>query len=272
MKKYGVTKAFPIPLFLAVVADDASQSISFAMYQASPLAPDRALQPWAFGARECLSPNGKAALQLLDTLVFRPTEIENVLAPKEIAPYNNVYFCMESWGKFNRPFNKMMESYGGKEPGGLYLRRSSQSCFAQLLIPFPDSKWEDMALRLTVNQEAGYWLDLGGVPVQVENTNEAYSAFAAEIFPSIEATLQEVTVGKDQTQGLTFTVKPAKEGVRIYLKSDAGYMPLTECLTDAQGVATARISTRDMLEGEQATVEAGFKWVSNMARTVVKVA
>lgn len=272
MKKYGITKTFSIPLFLAVVVNDAEQSISFAMYQPTPISEHTDLSAWKFGEKLCLSPRGDAAFELIDLMTFKPAEIANVLSPKEIAPYNNVYFCMESYGRFVRPFNKMMDSYAGKEPGGLFLRRSSQSCFAQLLIPFPDSKWEDMALRLTVNAEAGYWLDIGKAPVEVGNSKEGYDAFSADVFPTIAAETPEVNVAQDSVTTLGFAVTPAKAGVRLYFKTDAGYLPITEVETDAAGKASVRFSARDLLPGDQASVEAGFKWVSNVARTVVKVA
>ncbi|MEN7527838.1 hypothetical protein [Cupriavidus sp. DL-D2] len=269
MKDFAYSVGLEVPVFLAVQMDKARQLVVLHAYEVARDGdfPER----FTIGADYTPSPfNPEIKLHRTSSLTIDFRNLRELVGEKELTPFSNIYFPVSDRGELRAPFNKMAASYALKEPGGRYLQRTSTGVVGQLCVPFPDARFEDCGLRLTAYPELGLFVE-GATPREMTNTHEAFQAFVQNLMPQLVAATPEIDVTPLAPVTVQFQLTPPRAGVKVHLKSDMGYLPKRELVTDAAGRITAKIWALSLDAGDEFDVEAGFKWYSNIARTRVKV-
>lgn len=185
------------------------------------------------------------------------------LALKELAARDNIYVVADAAGYLEPFYNKMAVSSIIKSSGYDHARKKNKHVIGQIYIPFADANISECSARITYSEEGGYESN-----VTIDRNVEDFGAFFDEVSPTLKA---EVVSSGIKVQVIDSLQAPiAKAGVKIYAKTDGGQLVFSEKTTDATGAAVFKLLTPGFEQGDEATVEFGFKWVSNLAR--VKVA
>jgi len=186
------------------------------------------------------------------------------LALKELSARDNVYILADDNGFIEPFYNKMAQSFSIKASGYIHTNTKNKHAIGQIYIPFADSSIDDCSVRITYGEEYGYISN-------VEITEEVidFGKFFNDVSPTLTATKQSDGSIKVQITD-SFMTPIQKPGVKIYAKTDGGQLVFNEKTTKEDGSATFKLLTTGFEPGEEATVEFGFKWSSNLAR--VKVA
>lgn len=186
------------------------------------------------------------------------------LGLKELSARDNIYILADKKGNIQPFYNKMADSFLTKSSGYAHIRSKNMTCIAQIYIPFADSPMSDCAVRITYNEDFGYECNQN---ISTEVTD--FGAFFNEVSPTLTATKQGD--GSIKVQIVDSIMTPIqKAGVKIYAKTDGGQLVFNEKVTKEDGTASFKLLTTGFEAGDEATVEFGFKWSSNLAR--VKVA
>ena len=182
------------------------------------------------------------------------------LAAKELSARDNIYVVADSFGKIDPFYNKMAESFGVKASGYDHARKLDKHVIGQIYIPFRDAQISECSVRITYGEEIGYQSNL-----EIKEVVRDFAAFFSLVSPTLKAVVTdsgdiEVSLVNSQTKPIR------REGVKIYAKTDGGFLPFVERLTNADGKALFRYMPLGLLTGEAVMVEFGFKWSSNLAR------
>jgi hypothetical protein len=186
------------------------------------------------------------------------------VALKELSARDNIYVIADSEGVIQPFYNKMAESYYTKSSGYDHIRKQNKFAIGQIYIPFADATIDECSVRITYGEEFGY-------ESNVEITEEVtdFGKFFNDVSPTLTATKESNGTIKVQiTDSLGAPIK--KAGVKLYAKTDGGQLVFNEKSTNEGGNASFKLLTAGFEAGDEATVEFGFKWSSNLAR--VKVA
>jgi hypothetical protein len=235
MKKIGITKAPQSPFNFGVGVEVLDSSVRFYTYNAEG--------------------------QTIDSRVF---DFESKpLGLKELHVQNNIYVVADADGILEPYYNKMLASYFEKSSGYKHITKKNKNVIGQIYIPFWDSSVADCALRLTYS-EPGYTCN---VPVTDHDVLD-YKGFFFSVMPTIKAALEgdRITVQLVDENGADLK----RPGVKIYAKTDGGQLVFNERSTDADGKAVFKLLTQGFEPSDVATVEFGFKWVSNVTNVQVQ--
>jgi len=182
------------------------------------------------------------------------------LAAKELSARDNIYVVADRFGKIDPFYNKMAESYWVKASGYDHARKLDKHVIGQIYIPFRDALISECSARITYGEEAGYQSN-----VEIKEVVRDFGAFFSSVSPALKAVATES--GDIEVSLINAQSKPIRrEGIKIYAKTDAGFLPFVERLTNSEGKALFRYMPLGLLAGEAAVVEFGFKWSSNLAR------
>jgi|LauGreDrversion4_2_1035121.scaffolds.fasta_scaffold207573_2 hypothetical protein len=182
------------------------------------------------------------------------------LAAKELSARDNIYVVADSFGKIDPFYNKMAESFGVKASGYDHARKLDKHVIGQIYIPFRDAQISECSVRITYGEEIGYQSN-----VEIKEVVKDYAAFFSLVSPTLKAVATDS--GDIEVSLVNSQAKPIRrEGVKIYAKTDGGFLPFVERLTNADGKALFRYMPLGLVSGETVTVEFGFKWSSNLAR------
>lgn len=186
------------------------------------------------------------------------------LASKELSARDNIYVLADADGVIQPFYNKMAASYFVKASGYSHIRTKNLVCIGQIYIPFADATIDECSVRITHGEELGY-------KSNVEFTTDVTDF--ADFFETVSPTL---TASKEADGSIKVQITDSKgtpinkAGVKLYAKTDGGQLVFNEKTTKEDGSATFKLLTTGFEAGDEATVEFGFKWSSNLAR--VKVA
>lgn len=199
------------------------------------------------------------------TLSERTFDFSNKpLGLKEVSARDNVYILADMDGIIQPFYNKMAESYATKSSGYAHICKQGKHAIGQIYIPFADATIDDCSVRITYGEEFGY---VSNVEITEEVTD--FGKFFNDVSPTLTATKEgDHTIKVQVTDSLGAHIK--KAGVKIYAKTDGGQLVFNEKVTNVDGNAYFKLLTTGFEAGDEATVEFGFKWSSNLAR--VKVA
>jgi len=182
------------------------------------------------------------------------------LAAKELSARDNIYVVADSFGKIDPFYNKMAESFLVKASGYDHARKLDKHVIGQIYIPFRDAQISECSVRITYGEEIGYQSN-----VEIKEVVKDYAAFFSLVSPTLKAVATDS--GDIEVSLVNSQAKPIRrEGVKIYAKTDGGFLPFVERLTNADGKALFRYMPLGLVSGETVTVEFGFKWSSNLAR------
>ena len=182
------------------------------------------------------------------------------LAAKELSARDNIYVVADSFGKIDPFYNKMAESFWVKASGYDHARKLDKHVIGQIYIPFRDAQISECSVRITYGEEIGYQSN-----VEIKEVVKDYAAFFSLVSPTLRAVATDS--GDIEVSLVNSQAKPIRrEGVKIYAKTDGGFLPFVERLTNADGKALFRYMPLGLVSGETVTVEFGFKWSSNLAR------
>jgi len=182
------------------------------------------------------------------------------LAAKELSARDNIYVVADSFGKIDPFYNKMAESFWVKASGYDHARKLDKHVIGQIYIPFRDAQISECSVRITYGEEIGYQSN-----VEIKEVVKDYAAFFSLVSPTLKAVATDS--GDIEVSLVNSQAKPIRrEGVKIYAKTDGGFLPFIERLTNADGKALFRYVPLGLVSGETVTVEFGFKWSSNLAR------
>jgi len=182
------------------------------------------------------------------------------LAAKELSARDNIYVVADSFGKIDPFYNKMAESFWVKASGYDHARKLDKHVIGQIYIPFRDAQISECSVRITYGEEIGYQSN-----VEIKEVVKDYAAFFSLVSPTLKAVATDS--GDIEVSLVNSQAKPIRrEGVKIYAKTDGGFLPFVERLTNADGKALFRYMPLGLVSGETVTVEFGFKWSSNLAR------
>ena len=269
MKDFGYTYGIELPIFLAARVDPRGQRVTLHAYEVIP--DGEVLPAFVMGADFVPSPfSPSVKLHRTSTLTIDFRNLAGLIGEKELTPFTNIYFPVSDRCELLAPFNKMAASHKLKEPGARFLHRTNTGVVGQLCVPFPGAGFDECALRLTGNKALGIYVQ-GGSPREIPNTHEAFQEFVQAVMPRLTAEVEEIKAPTDGTSMLAFQLTPPRAGVKVHLKSDMGYLPKREVVTDSDGRVRVPVWALGLEPGDEFDVEAGFKWYSNIARTRVKV-
>lgn len=209
-----------------------------------------------------ISADDKEAKQGVD---FTPDYLYQRCGEREIADAANIYIEINSSGDVTLVQNKMAFTLTEKSNGYQYALKNSTTIAAQIYIPFADSPSEDWVLR--VNGNPAIAVEVPANSIEVENSFQVFHDFANALYPSIQLVDIENTVPEcfDITVQLLHYAKPlAKEGVRLFVNAETGYINKREVYTDAKGRATIRARRLDLNVADLMRVEFGFKFTKNV--------
>ena len=211
-----------------------------------------------------------------DKLVFKTSKDEKVISArtfsfsdkplglKELSARDNIYVTADAQGNIQPFYNKMAESYLIKASGYAHIRSKDLICIGQIYIPFANASMDDCSVRITYGAEFGY---KSNVEITEEVTD--FGKFFETVSPTLTASKE--ADGSIKVQIADSVGTPInKAGVKIYAKTDGGQLVFNEKTTKEDGTASFKLLTTGFEAGDEATVEFGFKWSSNLAR--VKVA
>ncbi|WP_323016495.1 hypothetical protein [Castellaniella sp.] len=212
---------------------------------------------------------GKDELQFtVDGVVRTLTNalLSEFIGHNERSEINSVYVFLGEHGELILR-NKMMESEASRRPGMVYLKNLQTKLpnIGQVYLPFTNGTLKDAAVRLNVPTQAD--IDALGVKdyTLVENDHHAYVAFSNSVYPSVTT---RAVKSKNYTTIFAKVVrggKPLKRsGMKVYAKTDAGYLNRRYAVTDKNGVAEFRFAPMLLDPGDKATVKIGFRYYSNL--------
>lgn len=186
------------------------------------------------------------------------------LGLKELSARDNIYVLADKNGVIQPFYNKMADSFLTKASGYAHIRTKNIACIAQIYIPFADSPMDECSVRLTYNEEYGYECNK-----VIDMDVDDFGKFFNDVSPTLSASKE--SDGSIKVQITDAKGTPIKKaGVKLYAKTDGGQLVFNEKTTKEDGSATFKLLTTGFEAGDEATVEFGFKWSSNLAR--VKVA
>jgi hypothetical protein len=189
---------------------------------------------------------------------------EKPLGSKELSARDNIYILADENGIIQPFYNKMAESYATKDSGYKHILKQGKHTIGQIYIPFADATIDECSVRITYGEEFGY---KSNVEITEEVTD--FGKFFDDVSPTLKATKESNGAIKVQvTDSLGSPIK--KAGVKLYAKTDGGQLVFNEKTTNSEGNASFKLLTAGFEASDEATVEFGFKWSSNLAR--VKVA
>lgn len=195
------------------------------------------------------------------------------LGLKELQARNNVYVTADAKGMIQPFYNKMVQSYFTKDSGYKHAVKTGLSIIGQIYIPFADSKVSDCAVRVSYNPEIGVksnvpFTDTVVAADEITEGTISFADFFNQVSPSISVTqLSDNAIEVQLVDGAGQKIE--KAGVKIYGKTDGGFLVFSESVTDAAGVAMFRFMPLGLEAGDVASVEFGFKWVSNLGNIKV---
>lgn len=184
------------------------------------------------------------------------------LALKELAARDNIYVVADASGYLEPFYNKMAASSTIKSSGYDHARKKNKHVIGQIYIPFADASIADCSARITYSEEGGYESN-----VAIERDVEDFGAFFNEVSPTLKADVVPSGIRVQIVDASENAI--AKAGVKIYAKTDGGQLVFNERITDSTGTAVFKLLTPGFEQGDEATVEFGFKWVSNLAQVKV---
>lgn len=235
MKKIGITKAIQAPFPFGVGVEILDSSIRFYTYN--------------------------DAGETIDSRLF---DFESKpLGLKELHVQNNIYVAADSAGMIEPYYNKMVTSYFDKASGYKHIVKKDKNVIGQIYIPFWDSPVADCAVRLT-HSDAGYRCNVEPTDFDVQD----FKGFFQSVMPSIESSASGSVISVQLVDENGAALNRA--GVKLYAKTDGGTLVFNERVTDANGKATFKLLTDGFEPSDVATVEFGFKWVSNITNVKVQ--
>lgn len=196
---------------------------------------------------------------------FTAAYIQQRCGSREIADATNIYIEIDFSGEVIFVHNKMASTLLEKSNGYEYALKNSTLIAAQIYIPFADSPVADWVLR--VNGNPAIAVEVPENTVEVAHSFQSFHDFAEALYPSIELVDSQNTVPEcfDITVQLLHHAKAlAKEGVRLFVRAETGYINKREVHTDAQGRATIRARRLDLSAADSMRVEFGFKFTRNL--------
>lgn len=186
------------------------------------------------------------------------------LASKELSARDNIYVVADENGYIEPFYNKMADSFSTKASGYVHIINKNRYGIGQIYIPFADSSINDCSLRITYGEEYGYISN-----VEINDEVNDFGTFFNDVSPTLTASKEaDGSIKVQITDSKGTSIK--KAGVKLYAKTDGGQLVFNEKTTNADGNASFKLLTTGFEAGDEATVEFGFKWSSNLAR--VKVA
>lgn len=186
------------------------------------------------------------------------------LASKELSARDNIYILADSNGIIQPFYNKMAESYSTKSSGYNHINKQNKHAIGQIYIPFADATIDECSVRISYGNEFGYE---SNVEITEEITD--FNKFFNDVSPTLTATKKaDGSIKVQITDSVGTPIN--KAGVKLYAKTDGGQLVFNEKTTKEDGSASFKLLTTGFEAGDEATVEFGFKWSSNLAR--VKVA
>lgn len=161
--------------------------------------------------------------------------------------------------------NKLAETLLDKRPGQAYSAFRRDIVVAQLYIPFPDSPLSDWTLRVNCNPKMENSFPAG--TLSTGSTPDELHDFAVAVHPGVRVVSVEAL--SDGATSITLQLMHkgqdvSREGARIFVRHDAGYVSRSEVYTNSAGVATVKARRLDLGPGESMTVEFGFKFMTNV--------
>ena len=274
-----------LPLFTAVEIQ--GNQVTLAVYESADDHEKRAspgdaasipvvLPEFSIGNRVCCHPDRDDVLYLVDTLSIDIDRIAETVNPRTLGPCTSLYLAFDAvQRKLLPPYNKMAESFQTKDHGSHHIDKIQRNVIAQILMPFTDRRGDDFAVRFSVNDDLGFWSSEDAE--LIKNDQQAYLDFSMRFFPKLQVEEQSLHLGRDQREQISVQligpdgIALARSDVGIYAKCDAGYLAKREAVTDINGRVRFSYAAMGLDEGDQATVEFGFKWYSNVARCPVQV-
>lgn len=221
------------------------------------------------------APGGEVVITYINqnkqaTFAFSMQTIKDSLGASEFTDCTSIYFQISpdaANGVVVR--SKMADSTVSKVGGGNYVKRLGTPVMAQLYIPFKDATLDECALRVNVNttEFPDPIIDPSfGQPETVALTEEALTLFFVENMPGItEVETVSMPEGFSTKVQVTMNGQPVnREGVRLFIKGAAGYFPVRERYTDAQGQTTFAAMPLGLKPEDQFVGEIGFKFVTNV--------
>lgn len=198
--------------------------------------------------------------------------IAEFIGANEASEINSLYIFNTDRGLVLR--NKMAETAESKRDGARYLRaiRLGQN-LGQIYLPFSTLSLTDAVVRLNVSEESLAKSGLEGTD-RVENRHDAYVALSESIFPSLA--VDQHWRDADGNHHMDVQVmrkgRPLRRaGMKVYAKTDAGYLNRRYAYTDEKGLVTFRFAGMLLDPGEKATLKFGFRNFSNVASIEVVV-
>jgi len=259
---------------IAVYAEISSESQSILTGKTISL-PDT-LNEFSFGTDVCRHPDEDTNLHLVDRLDIKIDDLDNLINHRTLGPCSSLYIAFdESRCKILSPYNKMAESYLTKDNGGHHINKIQKNIIAQILLPFSDNVGDNFAVRFTVNENLGFWASHDAE--QIENSQDSYHDFAARLMPKLKLDSTSLHVNNQDKNLIRVQLVDAnginltRPDVKIYAKCDAGYLAKREMETNADGRVNFPFFASGLEDGDEVTLEVGFKWFSNIANCQMQV-
>lgn len=231
---------------------------------------------FSFGEMICRHPDKDSNLHLIDRMDIKLDDLDSLVNHRTLGPCSSLYIAFdESRCKILPPYNKMAESYLTKDNGGQHINKIQKNIIAQILLPFSDDVGDNFVVRFTVNENLGFWASHDAE--QIENSQDSYHDFAARLMPRLKVDNTSLHVNSQDKNLIGVQLVDAngvdlnRPEVKIYAKCDAGYLAKREMETDADGRVNFPFFASGLEDGDEATIEVGFKWFSNIANCQMQV-
>lgn len=196
---------------------------------------------------------------------FTAAYIQQRCGSREITDATNIYIEIDFAGEVTCVHNKMVSTLLEKSNGYEYALKNSILIAAQIYIPFADSPVADWVLR--VNGNPAIAVEVPENTVEIAHSFQAFHDFAEALYPNIQLIEIKNAVAEcfDVMVQILYHDKPlAKEGVRLFVRAETGYINKREVHTDVQGRAMIRARRLDLNAGDPMRVEFGFKFTRNL--------
>lgn len=274
-----------LPLFTAVdvranhvtlaVFETAEEHQKWTAAESSALTPED-LSEFSIGSVVCRHPDSEDVLCLVDSVSIDIAHIDEWVNPRTLGPCTSLYITFDpDQRRLLPPYNKMAESYLSKDHGNHHINKIQRNVIAQILMPFGGDEGDGFAVRFTVNEDIGHWS--GQAAEKIDNNQKSYLDFSMRLFPTLQVDHKALSLPVGQIEHITVQLlgpdgSPIKRaGVGLHAKCDAGYLARREAVTDSLGRARFPYLALGLDQGDEASVEFGFKWYSNVARCQVQV-
>jgi len=189
--------------------------------------------------------------------------------------HSDINILMEENGSINIPHNKFVYTKLGKIDGAGYVLLKNVCGIGQLHVSHPTGSFENDGLRISVNEEIGY-VSNKEFDVEVSKYGTDYSDFMNLWYNTLYSAdtticpsdgMVEIPVTISGPDGAIFD---ENNGLFLYAKCDAGYLPRTQ-IELVDGGAKIRFMALGLEVGEKATVKIGFKNYDNATSTEITV-